>query len=177
MRARRNSPVIDASRIPPRMPPPPRQGEMGGMETDDAAVLLTSMQRAKEGKTSRNKKAEDTFDFQCRSYQLPPFVRQWKLLKTEQTPRKDGKDIPNVWKFDFCFVEHKLIVEVDGGIWIPEGGAHSHPLDIERNLLKRNDAALAGFFVIAFTPNQITRKEGHAIAFTQHALCARGWKR
>lgn len=174
-RPRRNSPAIDASRIP-RMPPPPRQAEMGGMETDAASVLLTSMQRSKEGKTSRNKQAEDTFDFHCRSYALPPFVRQWTLLKTKQTPRKDGKNIPNVWRFDFCFVEYKLIVEVDGGIWIPEGGAHSHPLDVERNLLKRNDAALAGFFVIAFTPNQITRKERHAIAFTQRVLCARGWQ-
>lgn len=149
---------------------------MGGMETDAAAVLLASVQRSKEGKPSRNKVAEDAFDFQCRSYRLPPFVRQWKLLKTEQTPRKDGKDIPNMWRFDFCFVDFKLIVEVDGGIWMPEGGAHSHPVNIERNILKRNDAALAEFFVISFTPNQIMRREKFALAFTQRVLCARDWK-
>jgi len=159
------------------IPALPKQAEMNGMETDAAAVLLQGMQRAKDGKTSRNKKAEDTFDFQCRSYALPPFVRQWTLLKSVQTPRKDHKKIPKVWHFDFCFPSFQLIVEVDGGIWMPAGGAHSHPLDIERNLLKRNDAALAGFFVISFTPNQIMRREAHAIAFTQHALCARGWHR
>jgi hypothetical protein len=175
MRARRNSPTVDASRIP-RMPPPPRQAEMGGMETDAAAVLLTGVQRKKEGKQSRNKVAEDTFDFQCRSYGLPPFVRQWELLKTKQTPRKDGKNIPNVWRFDFCFVDFKLIVEVDGGIWMPQGGAHSHPVDIERNILKRNDAVLAEFYVISFTPNQIMREERHAIAFTLRVLCERGWQ-
>lgn len=145
------------------------------METDAASVLLTSMQRSKEGKTSRNKQAEDTFDFHCRSYALPPFVRQWKLLKTEQTPRKDGKDIPNAWRFDFCFPDFQVIVEVDGGIFMPGGGAHSHPVDVKRNLAKRNDAALAGFVVLGFMPEQI--KRGEAIAFAQRVLYARGWQR
>lgn len=177
MPARRNSPTVD--KLGPLAGPFAKalmQGEMPGMETDVAAVLLMGAQRTKAAKKSRNKVAEDTFDFQCRSYRLPPFVRQWKLLKTEQTPRKDGKNIPNVWRFDFCFVDFKLIVEVDGGIWMPQGGAHSHPVDIERNILKRNDAALARFFVISFTPNQIMRKERHALAFTQLVLHERGWR-
>ena len=59
------------------------------------------------------------------------------------------------------------------------GGAHSNPRDIERNMRKRNDAALLGYTVLAFTPRDVTA--GNAIAFTQRVLhrlsanaCTRG---
>jgi hypothetical protein len=132
------------------------------------------MPKVKPPGQSRNKVGEDTFEFQCRAYKLPPMVRQFKLLKTVQTPRADGKDIPNAWRFDFCFPEYALIVEVDGGIFMAGGGAHSHPVDVKRNLLKRNDAALAGFIILAFMPEQIRR--GEAIAFTQRVLAKQGWR-
>lgn len=153
------------------------QTEMPGMVTDYTAAVLHGVRVRRESKESDKKKAENSFDLHCRSYRLPPFTRQFELLKSVQTPRKDLKPIPKVWRFDFCFPDFKLIVEIDGGIWIPGGGAHSHPIDIERNLLKRNDAALAGLTVIAFTPKQVMGGEQHAIAFTQHVLAARGWKR
>lgn len=159
----------------PRAPAKPRQGEIAGMEVGPAAKLLMEVKRQGEAKESAKKKAENDLDFDFRRFGLPTFVRQFVILKSHQTPRKDLKNIPKVWRFDFCFVEFKLIVEVDGGIWMPEGGAHSHPIDIERNLLKRNDAVRAGFNVLAFTPKQIGKQ--HAVAFTQGVLFDRGWKR
>lgn len=147
----------------PRPPAKPKQGEMAGMETCDAAVLLTKVKRESDAKESAKKKAENDLDFDFRRFKLPPFVRQFVILKSHQTPRKDLKPIPKVWRYDFCFHDFKLIVEVDGGIWMPEGGAHSHPVDIERNLLKRNDAVLAGFDVIAFTPKQISAQKSSGI--------------
>lgn len=130
---------------------------------------------AKKKKPSQSKMGEEEFAFQCRAHQLPSVVQQFKLLKSIQGPRKDNKDIPSQWRFDFAFVEFKTIVEIDGGIWIPGGGAHSHPVDIERNMAKQNDAWLAGFGIIRFSPKQV--KKGEAIAVTLRVLASRGWRR
>ena len=126
-------------------------------------------------KTKRNDKAEQDFGHLCASHRLPTFTKGYRLVKRVQTPRKDGRDIPNVWVFDWACLEFKLIVEIDGGIWMPGGGAHSHPVDVTRNMLKRNDAALAGFYLLAFTPRQV--KSGEAINDTERFLASRGWER
>jgi hypothetical protein len=184
MTARRNSPRIDqlgalgATRARLAMlnaPSPPKQAEMGGMETSAAVSMLASVQRKQKGKTSQTKVGEQSFDYLCRSHRLPPHVWKFKLLKSEQTPRKDGKQIPRMWEFDFAWPDFMLIVEINGGVWMPGGGAHSHPIDITRNMTKQNDAALAGFFVLQFTPDDV--KHGDAIAFTQRVLHERGWSR
>lgn len=184
MTTRRNSPRIDqlgtrgamlARAAMARMPAPPKQAEMHGMETSDAVSILASVERKAKGKTSANKTGEQTFDFQCRSHRLPLHIWKFKLLKSEQLPRKDGKNIPRMWEFDFAWPDFNLIVEINGGVWMPGGGAHSHPIDITRNMTKQNDAALAGFFVLQFTPDDV--KHGNAIAFTQRVLASKGWKR
>lgn len=130
-------------------------------------------------KSKRNDRGELDFAAQCRAYRLPPVIgkpaQQFKLLKSQQTPRKDGRNIPKAWHFDFAWPDYRVIVEIDGGVWMPGGGAHSHPVDVTRNMAKRNDAALAGFLVLAFTPQQV--KNGEAIADTQRLLAARGWVR
>ena len=133
--------------------------------------------RRSEGKQSNV--GEREFAWQCMARQLPvpvsKFVRdgkQYRLLRTKQVPRKDGKNIPSRWYFDFVWPEYQLITEIDGGIWI--GGAHAHPLDLTRNMEKRNDAALAGFVILSFTPRQV--KQGEAIDMTIRVLSARGWK-
>lgn len=186
MTARRNSPRVDqlgtagavrARSALNRAPPAPMQSEMRGMETSASVALLASVQRQEEGKRSKNKEAEDDFDLQCRSYRLPPYVRQFELLKFEQTPRKDGKAIPKVWRFDFVWPQFKLIVEVNGGVWMPGGGAHSHPIDITRNMTKQNEAVFAGFQVLQFTPDDIQRRQRVAISFTQRVLASKGWTR
>lgn len=153
---------------------PKQQLGLGNMVTNEAARVLHSERLRKAQKSSKRKHAEEDFSFQCRARGLPMFKPKWNLLKVVQTPRKDGRDIPKRWEFDFCWPQYHLIVEIDGGIWIPEGGAHSHPVDIERNMEKRNDAASAGFYVFAFTPKQV--KSGAAVDRTMRELSARGWQ-
>jgi very-short-patch-repair endonuclease len=128
--------------------------------------------------TSRGKRdtsGEDKFGEHVRQHRLPAFVHKFRLLKTLQLPRRDLKPIPREWEFDWCCVEYKLIVEVDGGIYMAGGGAHSHPVDIRRNMTKRNDAALAGFFVMCFTPQEV--KSRFAIGEVERFMATRGWKR
>lgn len=132
-------------------------------------------------KTKRNNSGQELFALHCRAHKLPQPIakettgKQFTLLNRVQTPRRDGKNIPNVWRWDFAWPTFGVIVEIDGGVWMPGGGAHSHPVDITRNMAKRNDAALAGFFVLSFTPQQV--KGGHAIDDTMRMLATRGWQR
>lgn len=139
----------------------------------EIAAALNRKGRGRGKRVSRGKRddsGERGFEFQCRAYRLPPVHPQFVLQhSTGELAEKTGR--PRIWRFDFAFVEHKVIVEIDGGVWV--GGAHAHPVDITRNMAKRNDAALAGFIVLAFTPKQV--KKGEAIAFTQRVLASRGW--
>jgi hypothetical protein len=153
---------------------PTQQLALGQMVTSEAARVLHAEVARRHRKTTRSRQPEDSFGFQCRARHLPVFQRKWRLLKLVQTPRKDGKDIPKTWEFDFCWPQFEVIVEIDGGIWMVGGGAHSHPMDIERNMAKRNDAALSGLSVFAFTPAQV--KRGEAVDYTMRVLAARGWQ-
>jgi very-short-patch-repair endonuclease len=121
----------------------------------------------------RDDSAEREFDFQCRAYKLPPAIRKHRMPSASGllTPKTQ---VLATWEFDFAFLEQRLLVEIDGGIFMPGGGAHSHPVDITRNMTKRNDAALGGFWLLAFTPREV--RNGHAIAFTQKKLATLGWR-
>src|SRR5574337_445194 len=52
------------------------------------------------------------------------------------------------WRFDYAFVAQKIAVEVEGGVWRRGGGAHSHPLNIERDMEKYNAAAVLGWRIL-----------------------------
>lgn len=67
--------------------------------------------------------------------------------------RRFPGDKRRVWIADRAWPDVGLIVEVQGGIWV--GGAHAHPLDLERNMLKSNDAALLGFRILQFAPEDV----------------------
>lgn len=120
----------------------------------------------------RDDSAERAFEFQCRQFRLPPVQRQYRIVSPFLKTPKTGK--PATWVFDFAFPSHALLVEIDGGIFRPGGGAHSHPVDIRRNMLKQNDAVLLGWSILRFTPEQVKRKSMEAIGFTQRVLFPRG---
>jgi hypothetical protein len=108
---------------------------------------------------------EETFAFQCRAYKLAVVEKFFLASSGTFKPMVGKKGQRTGWIFDFSIVGAHLLVEIDGGIWRAGGGAHSHPLDLTRNMHKRNDAALAGYRVVAFTPEEV--KSGTAIAFVR----------
>jgi very-short-patch-repair endonuclease len=120
-------------------------------------------------KSFDNKKFEKEFEFQYRCRDLPPVEQQFAIANSRHPKNKRRR-----YRFDFCVPDFKLLIEIDGGIWLAGGGAHSHPLDIERNMRKQNDATLLGYRLIRFTPEEVTN--GHAISFTQKVLFAQGWR-
>lgn len=59
------------------------------------------------------------------------------------------------WQFDYAFPLSLIAVEVEGGIWRKGGGAHSHPSNIERDLAKYNAAAILGWRILRYAPEDL----------------------
>lgn len=84
------------------------------------------------------------------------------------TPRPEYRFHPKRrWRLDFAWVDRKIAVEVEGGIWIKgftgRGGAHSLPSNIIRDMEKSNEAQKLGWKIFRFTPREL--KKGIAQAF------------
>jgi len=71
------------------------------------------------------------------------------------------------WRFDFAFVEQKLAVESDGGIWLKKGG-HTTGIGYEKDCHKQNAALILGWRVLRFTTGMI--KSGVALQQIEAAL-------
>lgn len=63
------------------------------------------------------------------------------------------------WLFDYAYVEYKIAIEVEGGIWMEGGGAHSRPANIIRDMEKYTRANVMGWKVIRRTPQQLMSAE------------------
>lgn len=188
-RARRNSPAVahlgpqaqsvltseagsgrDLRALLPKMPAPPRQGEMSGMETDDAAVLLKSVERQQQQKRAKSNSKEDLFDFQLRSYELPRFERQYPFA--ESMGRK--------WRLDFANLQFKLAIEIEGLVVqrlageLVVRGRHASIQGFKEDAVKYATAVQLGWRVVRFEQSQV--KDGTAIDLTQRILVGLGWE-
>ncbi len=66
------------------------------------------------------------------------------------------------WRFDLAWPELLIAVEVEGGIWV--GGRHVRGEGYEADCEKYNEAQLAGWMVLRFTPGMIKKgKAGEVI--------------
>lgn len=73
---------------------------------------------------------------------------------------------PRKFRFDFCWPEHKLALEQDGGVWT--GGRHTRPKGYLRDMEKLNLAVLLGWRVLRCTPEQMN--SGEAAALVKRAM-------
>lgn len=87
-------------------------------------------------------------------HELPPCVAEYRFHETRR------------WRFDFCFVDYRLAIERNGGVWL--NGRHNRGTGYLKDLEKLNAAVCAGFYVMQFTPQQITTIE--AISTIKTAL-------
>ena len=70
------------------------------------------------------------------------------------------------WRFDLAWPELLIAVEVEGGIWV--GGRHVRGEGYEADCEKYNEAQLAGWMVLRFTPGMI--KKGKAGGVIEMAI-------
>jgi len=70
------------------------------------------------------------------------------------------------WRFDYCYVQHKIALEVEGGVWTK--GRHTRGAGFIKDMEKYNEATLLGWQVYRCTPQQI--ESGEAFLLIEKAL-------
>lgn len=88
---------------------------------------------------------ETQFAFQVMAYGLPKPEREFRFCPGRR------------FALDFAWPEYKIAVECEGGIWRQGGGAHSHPLNILRDIEKHNLYTRLGWAVYRFTGDDVSR--------------------
>ena len=89
---------------------------------------------------------------------LPPIYPLEALCRTAglPVPTPEWKFHPGrAWQFDYAWPLEFVALEIEGGIWKKGGGAHSHPLNIERDLEKYSEAAILGWRVLRVPPEAL----------------------
>lgn len=57
------------------------------------------------------------------------------------------------WRFDFAWVDKKVALEVEGGIWT--GGRHVSAQGFFKDMEKKNAAAILGWRILYITPKAV----------------------
>lgn len=85
------------------------------------------------------------FVMSCESMGIPKPVEEFKFCNTRK------------FRFDFCWPEHKLALECEGGIFTKQ--AHGSITGQLRDIEKYNLAACEGYRVLRVVPNNLMKKE------------------
>ena len=93
------------------------------------------------------------------------------LIKADNLPQPEREyafalGIGRRWRFDFAYPEHKIGIEVQGGIY--SRGAHARGVGLERDYEKLNTAQMLGWRVFQFSRKMI--ESGEAIRIIKKAL-------
>lgn len=97
-------------------------------------------------KTSRKKGVKrtnskgDVFAFLLHQRLGVECVREYRFHPTRQ------------WRFDYAIPDHRIAIEIDGGIWI--NGRHNRASGYLGDMEKFNAAATLGWVVLKFTPQE-----------------------
>lgn len=95
------------------------------------------------------------------------FKAQLEFLKIPYSQEHRFHDTRK-WRFDFAIPEHKIGIEIEGGIW--SNGRHTRGAGYEKDCEKYNHAALAGWRVLRLTPSMV--RSGQAMVMLGEVLNA-----
>lgn len=84
------------------------------------------------------------------------FLRFWTLLGGPPLEREYRFHPTRNWRADFAHTPSRVLIEVEGGQFVPGGGRHNRAAGFIRDCEKYLEAALAGWRVIRLTDAQIT---------------------
>lgn len=98
-------------------------------------------------KKSATKPSHDFFTALVKSDLKVEIVKEYKFLENRR------------FRFDYAIPEYKIAVEVEGGIWMKGGGAHSRPQNILRDMEKYTLANIEGWVVIRRTPSDLIKND------------------
>lgn len=112
---------------------------------------------------------EEDLAFLLRAQERPPICMPQAARQYHWARELDRK-----FCADFAFPVQRVLVEVQGGIWRPGGGAHSGGAAIEKDIEKAQYAARLGWCWVPVTEKDIG--SGHALIVIQSVLERLGWK-
>lgn len=95
-----------------------------------------------------------TLDRQVQLAGLPAPVTEYKFHPSRK------------WRFDFCWPDKSIAVEVDGAIFA--NGRHTRGTGVERDNEKFAEAMLLGWKVLRVSTNQV--KDGRALGWVERLL-------
>ena len=81
------------------------------------------------------------FERLLRSVGLPAPVREHRFHPVRR------------WRFDYAWIDHKVALEVEGGVWT--GGRHTRGAGFVGDLEKYNAAVVAGWRVVRVVPGKL----------------------
>lgn len=99
--------------------------------------------KAKRPQGGKSQKTTDLFTVLCQSDLHVECVKEFKFHPSRR------------WRFDYAIPEHKIAVEVEGGVWT--GGRHTRPQGFLGDIVKYNTATLMGWRVFRTTPTELVR--------------------
>ena len=74
------------------------------------------------------------------------------------------------WRLDFAWPDHKLALEVEGGVFIQ--GRHSRGAGMVKDMTKYGELAVMGWRLLRVTPKQI--RNGEALTLVERAFQGQG---
>jgi very-short-patch-repair endonuclease len=103
---------------------------------------------------------EEQFALHVRASKLPEPKREFRFCEERQ------------FRADFAWPERKLLVELEGGLYMTKGG-HNTPHAIERDMLKSNIAQALGYQLFRFSGRMV--QSGQAIEFITYLFQDQKW--
>lgn len=97
----------------------------------------------KSRQTGNSSQIRDVFTVICKTDLGVECVKEYKF----HPERK--------WRFDYAVPEHKIALEVEGGVWT--SGRHTRPQGFLGDIEKYNTATLMGWRVFRTTPTELYR--------------------
>lgn len=85
-----------------------------------------------------------------------PSAREYRFAQELVYVDKAGRKRRRGWRFDFAWLDERVAVEVEGGVY--QGGRHTQGRGASRDAIKYNEAAIRGWIVLRFTVEHIERQ-------------------
>lgn len=102
------------------------------------------------------------------------FLHYWRVVAGgEPEPEREYRFHPNRdWRCDFAWPDARVIVEVEGGTWVPGGGRHNRPGGYEDDCRKYNAAVHLGWRVYRCTGGMLENNPAGFVEMVKEAVCS-----
>ncbi len=99
--------------------------------------------------------------------ELEDAMEMWFQTSAVPAPVREYRFHPKrMWRFDFAWPDHKIALEVEGGIYT--GGRHTRGPAFAKDVEKYNEAAIIGWRVLRATNHMV--EDGDAIQYVERAF-------